>query len=161
MLFTVALFGCAHSPSTIPGTKISDEKVNREIVQTVEAYRVAVEKLDAEGLYLMASDQYIEDSGTPVGSDDYGRDGLKDVLIGRFLGAKEVRYAMKYLSVRRTCPAEDGTPEPGCRAHVEVLVDASFTILDSRGQDRRSDKRDQNELVLEYTKNKWKFISGM
>lgn len=158
---TAAIVGCAHGPRTIPGTKISDDKVNREIVSAVEAYRVAVEKADAEALFLMASNQYAEDSGTPVGLDDYGYDGLKNVLIGRFQGAKEIRYAMKYLSVRRTCPAEEGTPEPGCRAHVEVLIDASFTIADARGQDRRTDKRDQNELVLEYADNKWKFVSGM
>jgi hypothetical protein len=161
LLSAAALSGCAHGPRSIPGTRINDDKVNREIVQTIEAYRVAVEKADAEALYLMVSDRYVEDSGTPIGSDDYGHDGFKNVLIGRFLGAKEIRYAMKYLSVRRTCPAEEGTPEPGCRAHVEVLVDASFTVLDARGKDRRTDKRDQNELVLEYTNNKWKFISGM
>ncbi len=153
--------GCAHRSGNIPGTKISDDKVNREIVKTVEAYRVAVEKADAEALFLMASDTYFEDSGTPVGADDYGYDGLKDVLVGRFLQAKEIRYAMKYISIRRTCPAAEGAPETGCRAHVEVLVDASFTVVDARGQDRRADKRDQNELVLEFNNDKWKFVSGM
>ena len=43
----------------------------------------------------------------------------------------------------------------------EVLIDASFTVVDARGQDRRTDKRDQNELVLEWDNNKWKFLSGM
>ena len=68
---------------------------------------------------------------------------------------------MKYVSIRRTCPAENGEPEPGCRAFVEVLVDASFSVIDARGQERRTDKRDQNELVLEWSNDKWKFVSGM
>jgi hypothetical protein len=73
--------------------------------------------------------------------------------------ARDIRYAMKYVGIRRTCAGE---PEPGCRAFVEVLVDASFTVVDARGQDRRTDKRDQNELVLEWDEtNAWRFVSGM
>lgn len=150
---------CAGRAGQIPGTKIEDDKANRAIIETVEKYRVAVEKADAEGIFLMASSSYREDSGTPVGNDDYGYEGLKDVLVGRFQMARDIRYAMKYVSIKRTCTGE---PSPGCRAHVEVLVDASFTIVDARGQDRRTDKRDQNELVLEWDESgAWKFVSGM
>lgn len=152
--------GCAARASNIPGTKISDDKINRGVLEAVEAYRVAVEKADAEALFLMASDRYFEDSGTPVGNDDYGYDGLKDVLVGRFRMASDIRYAMRYVSVRRTCTTVE-EPDPGCRAFVEVMVDASFTIVDARGKDRRTDKRDQNELVLEWADGKWKFVSGM
>ena len=163
-LFVVAAFvalaaGCAGRSSQIPGTKISDDKANRAIIEAVEKYRVAVEKADAEALFLMASPQYREDSGTPVGLDDYGYEGLKDVLVGRFLMARDIRYAMKYVSIKKTC---EGEPDVGCRAFVEVLVDASFTVVDARGQDRRTDKRDQNELVLEWDPTgAWKFVSGM
>jgi hypothetical protein len=150
---------CAGRAGQIPGTKIADDKANRAIIETVEKYRIAVEKADAEALFLMASPTYREDSGTPVGADDYGYEGLKDVLVGRFQMARDIRYAMKYVNVRRTCP---GDPAPGCRAFVEVLVDASFTIVDARGQDRRTDKRDQNELILEWDESgAWKFVSGM
>ena len=162
VLLAAFAVGCAGRVSSVPGTKIENNKVNKAIIETVEKYRIAVEKADAESLFLMASPSYLEDSGTPVGADDYGYEGLKDVLVGRFLMARDIRYAMKYVSVRRTCPKADGEPEPGCRAHVEVLVDASFTIVDARGQDRRTDKRDQNELVLEWDQSgTWKFLSGM
>lgn len=153
--------GCAGRSSNIPGTRIANDKINRDVIEAVESYRIAVEKADAEALFLMASDRYFEDSGTPQGADDYGYEGLKDVLVGRFMMARDIRYAMKYVSVRRTCPKSDGEPEPGCRAHVEVMVDASFTVVDARGKDRRTDKRDQNELVLEWADGKWKFVSGM
>ena len=51
--------------------------------------------------------------------------------------------------------------ERGCRAHVEVQIDASFTLNDARGESIRKDKRDQNELVLEWTGEKWLFVTGM
>jgi hypothetical protein len=160
VLLAAFAVGCAGRASSIPGTKIENDKVNQGIIEAVEKYRIAVEKADAEALFLMASPSYLEDSGTPVGADDYGYDGLKDVLVGRFLMARDIRYAMKYVSIRRTCTGDE--PEVGCRAHVEVLVDASFTIVDARGQDRRTDKRDQNELVLEWDQGgSWKFLSGM
>lgn len=152
--------GCARRSSTIPGTRIANDDVNRDILKRVEEYRLAVEKGDAEALFLMASDRYFEDSGTPIGADDYGYDGLKDVLVGRFRMASDIRYAMKYVSIRRTCREASELPA-GCIARVEALVDASFTVVDARGQDRRTDKRDQNELVLEWTGEQWKFLSGL
>lgn len=160
-LAAMTVAGCAGRASNIPGTKITNDKINRDVILAVENYRIAVEKADAEALFLMASDRYFEDSGTPQGADDYGYDGLKDVLTGRFMMARDIRYAMKYVSVRRTCNQSATEPDPGCRAHVEVMVDASFTVVDARGKDKRSDKRDQNELVLEYNEGKWKFLSGM
>ena len=129
------------------GTRIADDRFNREVLAAVEAYRLAVEKGDAEALFLMASENYSEDSGTAAGEDDYGYDGLKEVLVGRFRMAKDIRYAMKYVTVHSTCAPADDLPV-GCVARVEALVDASFTVIDARGQDRRADKRDQNELVL-------------
>ena len=160
LLAATVATGCARRSSTIPGTRIANDDVNRQILERVEAYRIAVEKGDAEALFLMASDRYFEDSGTPVGADDYGYEGLKDVLVGRFKMATDIRYAMKYITIRRSCPNAVEVPT-GCVAHVEALVDASFTIVDARGQDRRTDKRDQNELVLEWTGDSWKFLSGL
>lgn len=157
----VVMTGCAAQARNMPGTKIADDKVNRSIRDAVEAYRVAVERGDSEALFLMASDRYTEDGGTSVGSDDYTHEGLKDVLTGRFRMVREVRYSMRYVKIQRNCPAAGGEPETGCMARVEVLIDASFTIADARGQDKRVDKRDQNELVLEWNGDKWQFISGM
>src|SRR5262245_19783229 len=160
-LAAMIVTGCAGRATNLPGTKITNDKVNRDVIEAVENYRIAVEKADAEALFLMASDRYFEDSGTPQGADDYGYDRLKDVLVGRFMMARDFRYAMKYVSVRRTCNDSPTEAAPGCRAHVEVMVDASFTVVDARGQDKRTDKRDQNELVLEFADGKWKFLSGM
>ena len=50
---------------------------------------------------------------------------------------------------------------PGSAGDVDVLIDASYSFLDPRGLEKRSDKRDQNQLVLEWSGEKWLFLSGM
>jgi len=41
------------------------------------------------------------------------------------------------------------------------MIDASFTITDAFGKPKRPDKRDQNQLILEWDGKRWLFISGM
>jgi len=152
-LFTVLAIvglGCGHSMSTIPGTKVADTDENREIIRAVERYRLAVERKDIPGLVAMASPNYWEDSGTPSGRDDYGYAQLKEVLLGHFQRADSIRYSMKYVGIKHA----------GARAHVDVLIDASYSIQTPRGLERY-DMRDQNELVLEHDGTRWLFLSGM
>jgi hypothetical protein len=156
-LLVTALAACAAKVQYISGTKIPDNSVNESVIGAVEAYRHAVEQGDSQALVLMASPKYSEDSGTPTIVDDYGYDGLQGVLASRFRAARDIRYSMRYVTVAPTCTAL----EAGCQAKVDVLIDASYTITDARGQARRLDKRDQNQLVLEYTGDKWLFLSGM
>lgn len=153
----VLVAACTAHAQYIAGTKIPDNDVNHSVLGAVESYRNAVEKGDAQALVLMASPKYSEDSGTPTIVDDYGFDGLQGVLASRFKQARDIRYSMKYVAIKPTCKQL----ESGCQAKVDVLIDASYTITDARGQARRLDKRDQNELVLEYTGDKWLFLSGM
>ena len=142
----------------IGNSKIEDTSFNREIVKTVEEYRLALERQDTKALLLMASKAYWEDSGTPSGSDDYGYDGLRTVLSDRLNKVKEVRYFMRYVTIQSGCGA---SPVKGCRASVEVLVDASYTVVDALGNERRPDMRDQAELLLEWNGDKWLFLAGM
>ena len=150
--------GCAAKVAYVPGTRIPYSDNNKSVLEAVEEYRLAVERGDADGLMLMAHKQYWEDSGTPTGSDDYGYEGLRNVLLTRLAKASDIRYSMRYMDVRQTCP---GTLHPGCRASVDVLIDASYTITDAIGKPKRPDKRDQNELVLEWDGHRWLFLSGM
>ena len=158
---------CAGRIHLIAGTQIADTPVNHSLIDVVETYRHALEKRDADALLLMASPKYWEDSGTQAGGDDYGYDGLKRVLSERFLMATEIRYAMRYVAIHHVCPnvkgpvSDSAEPTKGCRAHVEVMIDASYSVQDALGHERRPDKRDQNELVLEWTGDRWQFISGM
>lgn len=166
ILVFVALAGlgaaCGGQASNIPGTRLPDSAENRAIIERVEEYRLAVERKDAAALTLMASTQYWEDGGTPTGGDDYGYDRLREVLASRFQQAEDIRYSMRYVDIKKACPdQEDGELREGCRAYVDVLIDASYTVDNARGEPVRQDKRDQNQLVLEYDGEKWKFLSGM
>ncbi len=165
-VFLAALMICACAPKaqTIPGTKIPDNQVNRDIIEVIEQYRLAVERRDPAALLLMASEQYWEDGGTPTGSDDYGYDGLRNVLTTRFQQVSDVRYSLRYVGVQRRCrPGGDPETNSGCRAYVDVLIDASFTIVNAYGEPMRPDMRDQNQLVLEWSPEveRWLFLSGM
>ncbi len=143
--------GCAAETQYIYGTKVVDNQENRDIIATCEQYRTAVEKKDTAALLGLASPKYWEDGGTPTGADDYGIDGLKQVLETRFARSDGIRYSMKYMDVRKLT---------GHRAAVAVMIDATYSISTQQGP-RRLDMRDQNQLVLEYDGRRWLFLSGM
>jgi hypothetical protein len=147
----LGLAGCAAKASYIPGTRVDSSAENQALIDRVEDYRMAVERKDATALVLMASKRYWEDAGTQSGSDDYGYQGLQEILTGRFQQVDAIRYSMKYMNVARR----------GDRAYVDVLIDASFTVRDARGQEMRADMRDQNQFVLEWDGKQWLFVSGM
>jgi hypothetical protein len=157
-LAIAAIAACAHNRSYVPGTKVPYSPANKSVLDACEEYRLAVERGDADALMLMAHKQYWEDSGTPSGGDDYGYEGLRNVLTTRLQKASDIRYSMRYIAVHQSCPDE---LKPGCKAAVDVLVDASFTVTNAMGQPKRPDKRDQNQLVLEWDGRRWLFLSGM
>ena len=139
--------GLAFLPSQYPTSSADLDDAHKEQILERIRKRFADRKFVSE--IVIIPDYYLKSSR--------GFDGLQGVLASRFKAARDIRYSMKYVAVRPTCAAL----EPGCQAKVEVLIDASYTITDSRGQARRLDKRDQNMLVLEYTGDKWLFLSGM
>lgn len=155
----IALIGCGGPKrSYVAGTKVPFSTPNKTVLDTCEQYRLAVERGDSEALMLMAHPQYWEDSGTPSGSDDYGYDGLRNVLQVRLLKASDIRYSLRYVAVHQQCR---GDLKSGCRAAVDVLIDASYTVTNAYGKPSRPDKRDQNQLVLEWDGRRWQFLSGM
>ncbi len=156
LMFAIA--ACAHEGHYVTGTRIPYSPSNESVLKAVEDYRLAVERGDVDALMLMAHRQYWEDSGTPSGSDDYGYEGLRNVLMTRLTKASDIRYSMRYVAVTQTCA---GDLKAGCRAAVDVLIDASFTITNALGKPIRPDKRDQNQLVLEWDGHRWLFLSGM
>jgi hypothetical protein len=151
---------CGGKTRYIAGTKVKDTPGNRDLIAVVEKYRLAVEEQDSDGLMLMASSKYWEDSGTVTGKDDYGYKKLREVLTGRFQSGDDLRYSLRYMNVLRRCP-KGGDGNDGCRAYVDVFIDASYSVNDARGEMVRRDKRDQNQLVLEWDGQAWKFLSGM
>jgi hypothetical protein len=168
---TATFVGCgAHNGTYVAGTTVPYSENNKNVLERCEEYRLAVEQRDSDSLMLMAHPQYWEDSGTPSGGDDYGYEGLRNVLASRLAKASDIRYSIRYMAVHEECPGE---LKPGCKAAVDVLIDASFTIPNAQGQPKRPDKRDQNQLVLQWTCGtgqkgapeggscRWLFTSGM
>jgi len=151
LALALAFTGCAAEVHYIPGTRVSDSSENQSVIDRIEYYRMAVERKDASALVLMASKRYWEDAGTPSGSDDYGYQGLQEILTGRFQQVEAIRYSMKYMNIEHRSD----------KAYVDVLIDASFTIKDARGQEVRADMRDENQFVLEWDGKQWLFLSGM
>lgn len=152
--------GCVKKGRYVTGTRVPYSPANESALKACEEYRLAVERGDADALMLMAHRQYWEDSGTPSGSDDYGYDTLRTVLLGRLLKATDIRYSVRYIGVTQQCKGELAQ---GCRAAVDILIDASFTVTNAYGKPARPDKRDQNQLVLEWDEKgrRWLFLSGM
>ena len=153
----LAVSACAHQTHYVAGTKIPYSSINESVLKACEDYRLAVERGDVDALMLMAHKEYWEDSGTPSGSDDYGYEGLRNVLLSRLTKASEIRYSIRYVAVHQQCT----DLQPKCRAAVDILIDASFTITNAIGKPTRPDKRDQNQLVLEWDGHRWLFLSGM
>ncbi len=158
LLSLVVVASCAKPGKFVVGTRIPYSQSNESALKACEEYRLAVERGDADALMLMAHKQYWEDSGTPSGSDDYGYEGLRNVLLTRLLKVTDVRYSVRYMGMSQQC---NGDLQPGCRAAVDVLIDASYTVTNAYGKPARPDKRDQNQLVLEWDGRRWLFLSGM
>ncbi len=150
-VFSGLLGACAHQEyfpsSTIPKT---DE--NKQIIETVESYRRRLLERNVEGLLVLASEKYFEDSGTPRSDDDYGYNGLKMVLSKRLSRVQSMRYEIEYRSIKHA----------GNRAEVEVFLDGSFE-LSAKSGDRYRRVNDYHRFILERTPTdeKWRFISGM
>ena len=142
--------GCGHV-SYVPGTSVPDSLDARAIVATVEQYRARLIEKNVEGLLVLASERYFEDSGTPTAQDDYGYDGLKYVLANRLARLKALRYDIQYRNVE----------VDGNRAEVEVFLSGAFELIAESG-DRYRRVSDYHLFTLERSgREKWKFLSGM
>lgn len=141
--------GCAHQ-RMVPGTSVVDNPENRAVLGVIEQYRQRLIEKNVEGLLLLASDKYFEDSGTPNAVDDYGYDGLKFVLANRLTRLRSIRYDIQY----RGAKVENN------RAEVEVFLSGAFELI---GESREAYRRigDHHRFVLEKSGDKWKFVSGM
>ena len=153
LLFATALasFGgaCTHA-NYFPGTTIVRNDENQKIVDTINQYRVRLTERSVDGLLVMASERYREDSGTPRSDDDYGFEGLRQVLRTRLSRLKSIWYEieMRNIQVR------------GAQAEVDVFLNGSFELAAKSG-DRYKRVNDYHRFVLEKEGDAWKFVSGM
>jgi hypothetical protein len=146
--------GCGHG-RYLPGTTIPANDTNRDIIDTVEEYRMKLTDKNVDGLLLLASDKYFEDGGTPQSNDDYGYAGLSTILTGRLQRVESIRYDIQY---KRITIGSDG------RAVVEAFLSGAFELQGEVGERYRR-VNDFHRFVLERSttggSSKWKFVSGM
>jgi len=128
--------GCA--TTTIPNTTVSDTAENREVLTFMEEYRHAVEARDVGKILSLASPRYLDDNGTPTGSDDIDFDRLREKLQRWADGVPDVRYEIHYRRVTRRAG--------------QILVDyrytASYRLANAEGEDRWSRRLNDNRIVL-------------
>src|SRR5436190_242015 len=141
--------GCAHT-DFFPGTTIPRNEDNIKIIETVEQYRRRMLEHNIDGLLVLASQSYFEDSGTPRSDDDYGYEGLKQVLATKLKMVKSLRYEIEYRNIT----------VHGNEANVEVFLDGSFELAAESG-DRYRRVNDYHRFVLEHENDHWKFVRGM
>jgi hypothetical protein len=146
--------GCGHG-RYLPGTTILASETNREIIDTIEEYRMKLTEKNVDGLLLLASDKYFEDGGTPQSNDDYGYSGLATILSGRLQRVDSIRYDIQY---KRITMGADG------RVVVEAFLSGAFELQGEVGERYRR-VNDFHRFVLERSTTggsaKWKFVSGM
>ena len=149
MFFSFGAGACAHT-DYFPGTTILRTEDNVKIVETLEQYRRRLLEHNVDGLLVLASQTYFEDSGTPRSDDDYGYEGLKQVLANKLKLVKSLRYEIEYRNITVR----------GNRAEVEVFLDGSFELAAEAG-DRYRRVNDYHRFVLERENDQWKFVRGM
>jgi hypothetical protein len=149
VLLSVNLGACAHT-EYFPGTTILRNEDNVKIIETIEQYRRRLLEHNVDGLLVLASQTYFEDSGTPRSDDDYGFEGLKQVLANKLKLVKSLRYEIEYRNINVR----------GNRAEVEVFLDGSFELAAEAG-DRYRRVNDYHRFVLEHENDHWKFVRGM
>jgi hypothetical protein len=149
-ILTLGTATCAH-PNFFPGTTILRTEENQRIVDTVDQYRQRLTAKNVDGLLVMASEKYREDSGTPRSDDDYGYEGLRQVLKTRLTRVKSIWYEIEMRDIQVN----------GQHADVDVFLNGSFELAAPKVGDRYRRVNDYHRFVLERTGDKWKFLSGM
>ena len=149
LLPLTVIAACGHT-EYFAGTTILRNEDNTKIIETIEQYRRRMLEHNVDGLLILASQSYFEDSGTPRSDDDYGYEGLRQVLSSKLKLVKSLRYEIEYRNIN----------VKGNQAEVEVFLDGSFELAAEAG-DRYRRVNDYHRFVLEHEGDNWKFVRGM
>jgi len=151
----LALSACAtQSAASVPAASIGrtwlDPTIGvRQDVSTalvvLESYRVALKHGEIHTLLALASDDYLDGSGTPEADDDVDRTGLAQAL------SRWNAIALTDLDLRVTHVARRG----------ETLVLEVRYAIRVRIGGRQSVLSEEHEMVLAPRGRSWAFLSGM
>jgi len=146
----LSLGACAHE-RMIAGTQIPDTTENNAIIQVVEQYRQKLLEKDVNGIVLLASKKYSEDSATPNADDDYGYDELPTVLRKSMNRLKSLHYEIHYKKLHFL---DENTVE------VECVRTGAFELAAESGN-RYKRVSDYHRFVLERGDHgRWQFLKG-
>lgn len=151
LLIGALLFAGACAHKTIPNTRVEDNESNREVVDFVEKYRLAVETRDIATLIALASRDYFDDMGTPSGGDDIDYDTLKTGLVRIRKEVIDARYQISYRSL---------TYMPDERVLVDLLYTGWFKVNTVNGPEWRR-RLEPHRIVLAREKQDYRIVSGM
>jgi hypothetical protein len=145
-----ALAGMGCGGENIPNTDVPDTSENREVVQFVERYRLAVEERNVGAILALCSNEYFDDNGTPNGVDDLDIELLRERL-ARWEQLLDVRYDIRY---RRVTFRDD----------LHVLVDFTFAgrfrVQTPEGE-RWARRLGDNRIVLARENGEYRILSGL
>ncbi len=145
------LGGCAKN---IPNTDVPDSEENRDVVAFMERYRHAIEERNVEAILAMTSPEYLDDSGTPNGTDDVDYEALSaklGVLNERLLDVRN--YNIRYRRIRFDRD----------RVFVEYTYTAYFRLATNEENGRWSRRIADHRAVLrrDPDSGKMEFLSGL
>lgn len=147
-LLSIPLVGCA--TTTIPNTRVEDTAENRDVLDFLEQYRLAVEARDVGKLLRLASQSYFDDMGTPTGTDDIDYEGLREGLTSI---PEEVLAARYQISYRDVTYLDD-------RILVDVRYTAWFRVNTAEGPQWER-RLEPHRLVLAREEGAFRIVSGM
>lgn len=150
MVLAAGLGGCA-KPKLIPNTQVLDTATNREVLEVVENYRRAMERLDAVGVLALVHPTYQDTAGTPQASDDIDYSRLREFLTSRFKRTTRIRYRIEYQDVRLN----------GTQAEVDSYIDATFVYQEPNANAKWRRLTDYNRFTLHKDGALWRFVSGL
>lgn len=142
------LAGCA--ARTIPNTDVPDTAENREAVEFVEEYRLAMEARNPAQVLRLVSQEYYDDMGTPTTEDDIDYGMLQERILRISDDVLEVRYEMRY---RRVVFRED-------RVLVDFTYTGRFKVRTPEGE-RWARRLADNRLELIRENGEYRIIAGL
>lgn len=140
--------GCA--ARLIPNTDVPDTTENREAVEFVEQYRLAMEARNPAQVLRLVSEDYYDDMGTPTTEDDIDYGMLQERVLRLGDDVLEVRYEMRY---RRVIFRDD-------RVLVDFTYTGRFKVRTPEG-DRWARRLADNRLELVLENGEYRIIAGL
>lgn len=157
LLLVVLTLGCGgrqlQSPMIAPELELSDTEDHRALLAIMEDLQDAIIGLDTAAIRALVSERYYDNAGTTdTSEDDYGFDGLMEVVETLRDHVREVRLEMQI----RDVIVDDR------RGRAHIIYEFAYTMLYRvADQDRWDTGRDVNRLDFERTDAGWRITRGL